>query len=115
MTLTDKELDWIRKNTINFDDDIVEQLQDPEFQKMWLEISLEEFLQDGNVDVFLRALTYVVKARGRGEVSRLAKVTKIDRSNLSEIINGKKTPHLDTALKILNGLGYTFDIKLKSA
>ena len=98
---------------------MIERLQDPEFQKGWLELTLEEFLQDGDVNSFTRCLTYVVKARvknsNRGEISRLAKELNLDRSNLSEIVNGNTQPRLETAFKLLNGLGYKYDIKLKLA
>ena len=84
-----------------------------------MELTLNDFLEDGNIETFIRCLTDVVKIRvksnGRGEISRLAKELKIDRSNLSEIVNGDKQPHLETAFKLLNGLGFKYDIKLKSA
>lgn len=118
MKLTAKQREFIN-NTPSFDDDMIEQLQDPEFQKGWLELTLEEFLEDGDLNTFIRCLTYVVKARvqnsDHGEISRLAKELKLDRSNLSEIVNGKKQPRLETAFKLLNGLGYKYDIKLHTA
>jgi len=114
MTLTDKEREYISKAP-NFDDDMMEQLQDPEFEAGWIELTLQEFLEDGDINTFIRCLTYVVKARGHGEISRLASASSIDRSNLSEILNGKVTPRIDTALKLIQGLGYKYDIKLKSA
>jgi len=114
MTLTDKQEEWI-KNAPNFDDDMMEQLQDPEFEAGWLELTLQEFLDDGDINTFIRCLTYVVKARGRGEISRLATASSIDRSNLSEILNGKVIPRIDTALKLIRGLGYECDVKLKTA
>lgn len=118
MTLTPKQKEFINKAQ-NFDDDMIKRLQDPEFQKGWLELTLEEFLQDGDVNSFTRCLTYVVKARvknsNRGEISRLAKELNLDRSNLSEIVNGNTQPRLETAFKLLNGLGYKYDIKLKLA
>ena len=84
-----------------------------------LEITLNDFLEDGNLDTFIRCLTDVVKVRiktsGRGAISKLAKDLGIDRSNLSEIVNGYKQPHLEMAFKLLNGLGFKYDIKLKSA
>ena len=94
MTLTDKQEEWI-KNAPNFDDDMMEQLQDPEFEAGWLELTLQEFLDDGDINTFIRCLTYVVKARGRGEISRLATASSIDRSNLSEILkkNRKRKKH----------------------
>lgn len=118
MTLTDKQKEFIN-NAPQWEDDHLEHLQDTEYQKQWLELTLNEFLEDGNVETFIRCLTDVVKARvkasGRGEISRLAKELKIDRSNLSEIVNGDKQPRLETAFKLLNGLGFKYDIKLQSA
>lgn len=118
MTLTNKQQEFINKAT-KWEDDHLERLQNAEYQKKWLELTLNEFLEDGNVETFIRCLTDVVKVRvkisGRGEISRLAKELKIDRSNLSEIVNGDKQPRLETAFKLLNGLGYKYDIKLESA
>ena len=118
MTLTDKQKEFIN-SAPKWEDAYLERLQDKNYQKEWLELTLNEFLEDGNVETFIRCLTDVVKARvkssGRGEISRLAKELKIDRSNLSEIVNGSKQPRLETAFKLLNGLGYKYDIKIQSA
>ena len=107
------------ENAPDFETDLLNRLQDIEYQKGWLELTLNEFLENGDLDTFIRCLTDVVKARvqasGRGEITRLAKELKIDRSNLSEIVNGAKQPRLETAFKLLNGLGFKYDIKLKSA
>lgn len=117
--INNKKLQEYIKNAPAFDDNLIEQLQGAEYQKGWLELTLQEFLEDGDVETFIRCLTYVVKARvkacGRGEISKLARKLKLDRSNLSEIVNGDKMPRLETAFKLLNGLGYKYDIILKSA
>ena len=118
MTLTKEQIEYLEKAP-NWEDEQIKHLQDPEYRRGWLELTLSEFLEDGNIETFIRCLTYVVKARvkssGRGEISRLARELNIDRSNLSEIVNGNKQPRLETAFKLLNGLGYKYDIKLQSA
>ncbi len=114
MTLTNKEREYLAKAP-RFEDDFNERMQDSEYQKEWLKVSLEDFLEDGDVDEFIKSLTYVVQARGRGEITRLAKELNMDRSNLSEIINGKTKPQLSTILKLINGLGYDYEIKLKKS
>ena len=107
------------KQAPNWEEEQIKHLQDPEYQRNWVELTLSEFLSDGDIETFIRCLTYVVKARvqsiGHGEISRLARKLDIDRSNLSEIVNGNKQPRLETAFKLLNGLGYKYDIKLQSA
>ena len=63
-------------NAPKWEDDHLERLQDVEYQKEWLEITLNDFLEDGNLDTFIRCLTDVVKVRikasGRGAISKLA-------------------------------------------
>lgn len=117
--LDNTKLQQFIDNAPDWEDEQLKRLQDPEYQRGWLELTLSEFLEDGNIETFIRCLTYVVKARikssGRGEISRLARELHIDRSNLSEIVNGNKQPRLETAFKLLNGLGYKYDIKLQSA
>ena len=107
------DIDKIMANTISHDDLMQKHLQDKDYQRVYLETSLEEFAKDGNIDAFIRSLMHVVKARGRGAISSLAKELNIDRSNLSDILNGKVQPKISTALKLINGLGYK--IQLKSA
>jgi len=118
MELNEAQLKYI-ETCPSFDDDMIERLQDANFQKGWLELTLSEFLEDGDVNAFIRCLTYVLKARvkanGRGTISKLAKELNLDRSNLSEIVNGTKQPKLETAFKLLNGLGYKYDIKLQES
>ena len=119
MNLDKNKLKEYVKNAPDFDTDLINRLQDKEYQRGWLELTLNDFLTDGDLDTFIRCLTDVVKARvqssGRGEISRLAKELQLDRSNLSEIVNGNKQPRLETALKLLNVLGYSYNISLKSA
>ena len=109
------DIDKIIATSVKHDDYLAEILQDKEKQRLWLETNLEEFIKDGNIDAFIRSLEYVIKARGRGAITALAKDLNMDRSNLSEILNHKKTPRIDTVFKILNGLGYSYNIKLHSA
>ena len=69
MTLNDKQKEFIN-SAPKWEDDHLERLQDTEYQKEWLELTLNEFLEDGNIETFIRCLTDVVKVRvktsGRG-------------------------------------------------
>ena len=113
--MNDIDLTKLLETSVNHDEYMDEWLQDKEKQRLWLETNLEEFVKDGNIEAFIRSLQYVVKARGRGAVTSLAKELHMDRSNLSEILNGKKTPRLDTVFKLVKGLGYDYSIQLQSA
>ena len=105
------DMNKVMANSISHDDYMQEYLQDKEYQRIYLVTSLEEFAQDGNIEAFIRSLGHVVKARGRGAISSLAKELNMDRSNLSDILNGKVQPKISTTLKLLNGLGYKIELK----
>ena len=105
------DMNKVIANSINHDVLMQEKLQDNDYQRIYLETSLEEFAKDGNINAFIRSLQHVVKARGRGTISALAKELDMDRSNLSDILNGKVQPKISTTLKLLNGLGYKIELK----
>ncbi len=96
--------------TINFEDDLIKRLQNPEFQQEWLRRTILEYIEDGDCVEFFRALEQVIKARTT--VSEFAKKVGINRVQLIDILHGRtKTPSLITIGKILSGLGYLIDIK----
>jgi DNA-binding phage protein len=105
------DMDKIIANTISHDELMQKHLQDKDYQRVYLETSLEEFAKDGNISAFIRSLQHVVKARGRGAISSLARELNMDRSNLSDILNGKVQPKISTTLKLINGLGYKIQLK----
>ncbi len=102
----------IKSITKSHDDFMQEQLQNEEFQYAWLRECIENYVQDGDFTVFYRALDRVVKARTT--VSQLAKDLNMNRGNLSEILNGKIEPKMQTAFKILKGLGYEITLTKKA-
>jgi len=100
--------------TIKFEDDLNKQLQNSEFQKEWIRQTIIEYAQDGDYCAFYRALEQVIKART--SVKQFAEQVGMNRVQLIDILHGKtKAPSLQTISKILNGLGYTLSIELKSA
>ena len=101
-------IDKIKQNTISYDKVIEDSLKDIEYQKAYLNATLEEYLEDGNFNSFFKSLEKVIKARE--SVSSFAKKINIDRANLYTMFNGKKVPRLDTIAKILKELGYTIHV-----
>lgn len=95
-------------NFIKFDDYIVEELKDPEYQREFLNVSLEEYIEDGDFKSFFKSLEYVIKARG--SVTEFAKKVNLNRRNLYELFKGEQKPQLDTVIKILKELGYSLKV-----
>lgn len=114
--INDLDLDKIRANTINHDDYMNQKLQDFEYQKGWLKISILDYIETGDYSEFYRALEQVIKARGT--IKEFAEAAGIDRSNLTDILKckTKSAPSITTIGKILKGLGFTLSVDdLKSA
>jgi len=101
MTKTDKY-------STNWNEFMLEQLQDEEFAKGYLNESLMEYITTGDFKLFFKSLEDVVKARS--SVRKFAQQAKLDRANLCAILKGKRKPQLHTVLKILSELGYSFKV-----
>lgn len=92
-----------------FEQHIMEELQDEEYQREYLRIHVEEFAKDGDYAIFFKGLERVIKART--SVSKFARDIKINRSNLTNILKGKVKPSFYTVVKILEGLDAKIDVK----
>ena len=98
----------LRKNTIPYNELENKYMEDYEYQKEYLNLSLEEYITDGDFNKFYKSLEKVIKSRE--SISSFAQKVNIDRSNLYTLFNGEKVPRLDTIAKILKELGYTIKV-----
>ncbi len=92
----------------DFNDFVLEQLKDEEFQKEYMNESLTQYINDGDFNAFFRSLELVIKSRD--SISSFCEKAGIDRTMLYEIFRGKRVPRLDTLAKILKTLGYNLRI-----
>lgn len=92
----------------DFNDFILEQLKDENFQKEYMNESLAEYLEDGNFNAFFRALENVIKSRD--SISSFCLKAGIDRALLYDIFAGKRVPRVDTLAKIMKTLGYSLKV-----
>ena len=98
------------KMTIKFEDDLNEQLKNPEFQKEWLRQTALEYIQNGDFEHFFNDLEQVIKAVS--SISKYAEKVGIDRVQLTKILHGKtKNPGILTINKILDGLDLGYELK----
>ena len=95
-------------NNFNISEIIEQELKTEDDIKEWLSMNLEAYLDDGNLNAFVRSLEYVVRAKDN--ICNLSKKTGIFRSNLYAIFKGEVTPQFDTILKVLKELGYTLKV-----
>ena len=92
------------KNSVNFDDFLIENLKDKEFAREFINASLEAYLEDNDFAEFARSLEFVIKANE--SVSKFAREAGLNRGNLYGIFNNKKKPRFETIITILSKLGF---------
>ena len=95
-------------NTGSFNEYILNDLKKDADIKEWINIGFEEFLADNDLNSFVKALEYAVRAKD--SISGISKKTGISRSNLYAIFNGQQQPQLSTTLKILKELGFSIKV-----
>ncbi len=96
------------KNSTSLDDATLRLLNSKDDIKTFLDISLESYIEDGNFNVFYRALETAIRASDN--ISEFSKKTNLNRSNLYKIFKNKSTPKFDTVAKILEELGFSLKI-----
>lgn len=89
---------------------LIEQLADREEAIGYLQVSLEEYLVDGDTSFFLKGIRNVVEAQGG--TAKIAKQTGIAPEALSKFLCSEDPLQLSTLSTILKGLGWQLSIEL---
>ena len=92
-----------------FKEALYEDLKDPLEAKAYIEIALENYEEDNDLEAFLMALRDV--AHAQGGITKLAERTHLNRQNLYRALSNKGNPKLDTIGTILHGLGFKLSIE----
>ncbi|MCH8293383.1 putative addiction module antidote protein [Candidatus Poribacteria bacterium] len=92
-----------------YEDALKERLADPEYAKDFLDVSLEEYEQDGNKEAFLRALRYVAEAQGG--LTKLSTQTNLNRQDLYKALSEEGNPRLETIGAVLHALGFRLAVE----
>ena len=84
----------ILKNTASYHDELIKSLRKPKEADLYLQVAMEEYHHDGDVEALLVALRNIAEAKGG--MSRLAKKTHLNRQNLYQVLSKNGNPTLDT-------------------
>jgi len=114
--MTKWNIDKILKENIKHDDVVKEHLQDVNEQALWLQVALDEYLKDGDFDMFYTCLEKIIEVRNIS-VRKMSKDLELSRSNIIKLLDGKtKTaPKIDTLVKIFDYLDFEIKIQPKQA
>jgi len=89
---------------------LIEKLVNREEAMSYLQVSLEEYLVDGDTPFFLKGIRNVVEAQGG--TSKIAKQAGITPKALSEFLFSGDPLHLGTLSVVLKALGWQLSIEL---
>jgi len=92
-----------------FEDSLRERLSDPEYARVFLDVALEEYEEDGDTEAFLLALRDVAEAQGG--LTKLAEQTNLNRQNLYKALSEEGNPRLKTLGAILHKLGFRLSVE----
>ena len=95
-------------NSISMDDAFIQIFNNEEDLKEYLSYAFEQYIEDGNFNVFCRALELAIKARDT--MQGFSEKINLSRMGLYNIIQGKKEPKITTLAKILKELGLTLKV-----
>lgn len=88
---------------------LIEQLADREEAIGYLQVSLEEYLVDGDTSFFLKGIRNVMEAQGG--IAKIAKQAGIAPEVISKFLCNEDTLQLSTLSTILKGLGWQLSIE----
>ena len=90
--------------TANYKDYLLKDLTEPEFAKSYLEISLENYEKDGNIEILAYAVRNVLEAHS--EHGKLTIQTNGSLQSLYADLDPQNSPQLDFLIEILAALGF---------
>ena len=98
------DMDYILKNTTSYEDDLIEDLKDPDESRGYLEASLDLYEEDGDTEALLLVMRDVARAQGG-----MNKLCQHLRDVLAD--RPRHNPRLNHLLSILSGLGFRVPVK----
>lgn len=99
----------IQNKADDVDNFIVNELHDKEIAAIFLQNALDEYQQDGDAKVLLKALGYVAQAQGG--MTQLARKTKLNRESLYKTLSSRGNPKLQTMGLLLKALGFRLSVQ----
>lgn len=99
----------IEKLTGSYEEWLIKSLRNKKEAAIYLQVALDEYQKDGDLEAFLLALRHVAEAQGG--LGKLSKKTHLNRESLYKTLSSKGNPKLQTIGILLKGLGFEFHIK----
>ncbi len=95
---------------IPLDEIRIQRMRDPKRAKLAMDVALEEFEKDNDVDALLDTLRLLAQSQGGG-LAALARKASISRQSLNTALSTKGNPKLRTFQSVLGSLGLRMSLK----
>lgn len=99
----------IHEITGSYEEWLILSLKNKREAAAYLQVALDEYQKDGELEAFLLALRHVAEAQGG--IGELSKKTHLNRESLYKTLSKKGNPKLQTIGLLLKGLGFEISIK----
>ncbi len=99
----------IRRTTGDYQEWLINSLKNKKEAAAYLQVALEAYQNDNDLEAFLMALRHVAEAQGG--LGKLSRKTHLNRESLYKTLSSKGNPKLQTIGILLKGLGFEFSIK----
>ena len=92
----------LQQCTVPFKDYLLKDLAQPEFAKDYLEVALQDFEKDSNIEILLLSMKNIAEAQGG--IEELVRWTNLSPQTLPYLLNTDPPLQLDKVINILSRL-----------
>ena len=100
----------IQQMTGDYEAWLINSLKNKKTAASYLQVALDEYQNDNDLEAFLLALRHVAKAHGG--MGKLSQKTCLSRESLYKTLSSKGNPKLQTISILLKELGFQFFIRV---
>jgi probable addiction module antidote protein len=97
------------KKLPNYENWLIESLQDPQEAEAYLQAALDEYQNDGDSEALMLAFRHLAQAQGG--IGQLAEKAHLNRESLYKTLSSKGNPRLETITRLSNALGFHLKIE----
>lgn len=97
-------------NLTTHKEELTQWLKDPLNAQEYLKVALEEYEEDGDFRMFLKAIRNVAESQGK-TIPALAEIAGMQPQSVYQALSDKGNPRTDSLFSLMHGIGYRFSVE----